>query len=358
MNAAGIIKHRLTNQHLGKSSISTPAGIVGRMGAMQAQDYAMARWAVGVRLPGATDHQVEQAIDDASIIRTHILRPTWHLVSAADIRWMLALSGPHVKAKAASSNRQLGLDAAVFSQCNKIIRKCLEGGNQLTRAELMTELMKAGIATDNTRSAHIMFMAELDALVCNGARREKQFTYALLDERVAPGKPVPREEALAMLTERYFTGHGPATVRDFAWWSGLPVQDIKTTLAGMGSIIGSENYGDQTYYYSLESPEIPSPARPVYLLPAFDEYLVSYQDRSAPLSPAFFREVFTINGIFKPAIVLNGKIAGTWSRSLTKDTVTIRLSPFREFSQTARQGIASAAARFGRFLGMKLVSST
>ncbi|QEC52772.1 winged helix DNA-binding protein [Anseongella ginsenosidimutans] len=411
-----LARQRIAAQRIENSGCRSAAEVVGWMGAMQAQDYAMAKWAVGLRLPGSNEEQIETALDKGEIIRTHILRPTWHLVAAADIHWMLALSSPHVKAKVKSQDHALELNESLFERSNTIIRRALEGGKHLTRPELMTLLEEKGIRTGDTRSAYFMFRAELDGLVCSGPRREKQFTYALLSERVPGGRIFPREEALALLAERYFTSHGPATIQDLAWWSGLPLKDIRTALAAIQPALGSEKIGEQIYYYSLTaSPDAatgttgpdaagtstpdaaagtpgsdaaagttgPDPAagipalapnsgaagedrsalstnkrpaarsRQAHLLPAFDEYLVSYQDRSPALASSLFREVFTQNGIFKPVIVLNGQVAGTWKRTLKKDSVLIELSPFGELSKTAGQAVTSAAARYGRFLGLR-----
>lgn len=353
MNLTGIAKMRSAAQEIGGGSSRSAGEVVARMGAVQAQDYAMAKWAVGIRLPGSADTGIESALDKGEIIRTHILRPTWHLVAATDIRWMLALSAPHVKARVAPQNRALELNESLFKRSNDIIRRSLEGEKQLTRAELMVVLEEQGINTSGNRAAHIMFSAELDGVVCNGARRGKQFTYALLDERVPPGRALPREEALALLAGRYFASHGPATMQDFAWWSGLPVKDIRHAIDTILPALASEKHGEQIFYHSITAAPAPARSSQVHLLPAFDEYLIGYQDRSPSLPPSLFREVFTLNGIFKPVIVQNGKVIGTWKRTMSREKVMIGLTSFGKFSKTTLQGIASAAARYGRFLGLE-----
>lgn len=354
-----IAKMRLVSQGISTASPKSAgrrrsaAEVAAWMGAVQAQDYAMAKWAIGLRLPGSTDTDIDSALDKGEIIRTHILRPTWHLVAATDIRWMLALSAPHVKARSASQNRALGLDASVFKRSNDIIRRSLEGGKQLTRTELMFRLEEQGINTSGNRGAHLMFSAELDGLVCNGARRGKQFTYALLDERVPEGLALPREEALALLADRYFASHGPATMQDFTWWSGLPVKDVRYAINAIRPALASDKHGELTFYHSVTGCATPARSRQVHLLPAFDEYLISYQDRSPSLPPSLFREVFTLNGIFKPVLVQNGKVIGTWRRTISREKVVIELTSFGNFSKTTLQGVASAAARYGRFLGLE-----
>lgn len=185
------------------------------MGAVQSQDFAAAKWAIGLRLPESKDTEIERVFNDGEILRTHVLRPTWHFVAPEDIRWMLALTAPRVNQCISYYYRKLELDAAVFKKSNEIIIKALEGGSQLTRAKLMLKLEQAGILTNDLRSNHLMIRAELDAVVCSGARKGKQFTYALLEERVPPAKTLSRDEALAELSARYFTSHGAATLQDF-----------------------------------------------------------------------------------------------------------------------------------------------
>ncbi len=210
---------RLHNQLLIQHPFDQPNEVVAWLGAVQAQEYGHAKWALGMRLPGATDVDVERAIAEGSILRTHVMRPTWHFVTSADIRWMLELTGPRVHALNAYYYRQQGLDDALFARSNAVLAKALAGGNYLTRPELQAALAGAGIVADGgLRASYLMMRAELDMLICSGPRRGKQFTYALLDERAPAASSLPRDEALAELTRRYFTSHGPATLKDFAWW--------------------------------------------------------------------------------------------------------------------------------------------
>ena len=198
------------------------------MGAVQAQDFAAAKWALALRMRSATDHSIEQAFNDGQIIRTHLLRPTWHFVAPEDIRWLLQLTGPRVNLKCGSAFRRFELDAAVFKRSHRALINALKGGKHLARAELRTVLDRAGVATgDGIRFQHILIRAELDGVICSGPRQGKQFTYALLEERVPPAKPLTRDEALVELTRRYFTSHGPANLQDFVWWSGLTTADAR-----------------------------------------------------------------------------------------------------------------------------------
>ena len=201
---------------------------------------------MGQRLVGATEAAIERAMDDGSILRTHVLRPTWHFVAPADIRWMLALTAPRVRAASAGQWRNYELNEADFRRCNSAIAKALRGGNQLTRAGLSAALARAKVdVTSSVRVGHITMRAELDGLICSGGRQGKQFTYALLEERVPASREITRDEALVELAMRYFTTHGPATPKDFAWWSGLTIADAKAALAMIGGDLEHETVDGQ-----------------------------------------------------------------------------------------------------------------
>src|SRR6185503_5208433 len=227
LNITGL---RLANQKLSTSTFKSPAEVVSWLGAVQAQDYAGAKWAVALRAPGLTDSDIEQAFTDGKILRTHVMRPTWHFVLPEDIRWMLELTAPRVLAAIAYMDRQLGLDKAIIKRSNAILAKALQGGNQLTRAELGSILQRSRVNTDDLRLGHLLSHAEVDGIICSGGRRGKQFTYALIDERAPRARTLKRDEALAELTRRYFVSHGPATVQDFVWWSGLTTADARNGL--------------------------------------------------------------------------------------------------------------------------------
>jgi hypothetical protein len=354
MNINDITTHRLVNQQLLQPKVKIPKDIVGWMGAIQAQDYAMSKWAIGSRLPGSTDHSIEEAINNGSIIRTHILRPTWHLVSADDIHWMLELTAPHVQGSVAFMNRQLELDEKTLKRTASIIEKTLRDNNHLTREEIMTVLQKAKMNTDTLRGAHIMFDAELKGIVCNGTRKGKQFTYALLNERVAQPKKIKRDEALGKLALRYFTSHGPATLQDFIWWSGLPITDARKSLESVKSELMSETIDTNTYWFVSSKLPKKVPETLLYL-PAYDEFMISYKDRTAALDPAFSQTTITGNGIFKPIIVVNGKVIGTWKRTFKKDTVIIENMFFKKTGNPDKKELLAAVQLYSNFLNLKTV---
>ncbi len=354
MTTLDIAHQRLHNQHIAGTPFEKPSDVVQWLGAVQAQDYAGAKWAVAQRTHGITDADMDQALADGTILRTHVMRPTWHFVAPADIRWMLTLTAPRVNALNAYYYRKLELDDAVFAQSNAVLAKALQGGKQLTRPELASTLQQAGIATDDLlRFGHIMGRAELDAVVCSGALRGKQHTYALLDERAPQAKTLERDEALAELTGRYFTSHGPATVQDFVWWSGLTTADAKAGLEMAKTHLVQEVIEGQTYWLSPSMPTAKVASPTAHLLPVYDEYTVAYKDRSAVLDPVYAKQAG--NGIFSPVIVIDGKIVGTWKRTFKNGAVVIASNPFTAFTAAENQTLAAAARRYGEFLGMPVV---
>lgn len=351
MNKSDIAKIRLFNQQITATKFAEPEEIVAWFGAMQAQDYPSAKWAIGLRIPDAAEEKIEKAIEGGKILRTHLMRPTWHFVAGCDIRWLIALSAPQLKSTSAATFRQFGLDANTCQRSNDLIIRALEGGKHLTRAEIMTELKNAGIDSDNYRASYLMFNAEIDAIVCNGVKRGKLQTYALLDERVPKTTELSRDEAIAKLTLRYFTSHAPATLKDFIWWSGLPTGDARKGLEMNKSKFVSKEIEGQTYFLpdSLSVPK--DEADSLHLLPAFDEFMVAYKDRSAALEPARAKEAITGNGIFKPIIVVNGKIRGVWKRSVKKDSVVIEKILFNRFNDSETQIFQSKAQKYGDYEG-------
>jgi hypothetical protein len=251
------------------------------MGAMQAQDYAMSKWVVGCRLPESTGALIEKALDKGEIIRTHLLRPTWHLVSAKDIHWLLDLSAPQIKAAMKSRNKELEITDALFTKSNTLLEKALAKAKQLTREDLLANLEKAKIALDNNRAAHFLMQAELDGIICSGAIQDKKQTYALLSERAPKAKSIGLEEALGKLAERYFSSHCPATLKDFIWWSGLSVTDAKKALEMAKENFLSEKIGEETYWLTNHFSIPKKDKASVNMLPAFDEFIISYTDRTS-----------------------------------------------------------------------------
>jgi len=353
MTNAEITTHRIFNQQIEGSKFHTPKELVGWMGAMQAQDFPMAKWAIGLRVPGSTERIVEAAYNCGDIIRTHLMRPTWHIVSADDIHWMLELSAPQIKPLLRSRDKQLELDESTYAKSNSLLEKILANGQSMNREALILEFNQIHIRTDENRLSHIMFRAELDGIVCSGPLKGNKPTYALLADRV-PGRNVfTRDEALAALADRYFKSHGPATLRDFVWWSGLPVRDARKALEMIRTGLISETIGPDTYWlprsFSASCPGRSS----IHLLPSFDEFLIGYTNRRAAISTVDHQKAISINGIFRPVMLVNGQVAGLWKRNFLKNTVKIETQHFQILDNGTKMGIEKAATRYGLFLDKK-----
>ncbi len=354
MNFKNISNARLVTQQIAATKFTTPKEMVGWMGAMQAQDYNMAKWAIGLRVPGTTDAIIEDAFNKGEILRTHVLRPTWHFVSADDIYWMLELTAPHMNRAMKGRHKALGLDEKIFAKSNSIIRKVLEPGKHLTRSEIMSELNKNKIETHDLKSIHLMFHAELNGIICSGIMRGKEHTYAMLEKRVKKVKSITREEALAKLAERYFTSHGPATLEDFTWWSGLNITESRKALEMVKERFISATINSKTYLFSDSISASQKDKPSFHLLPAFDEYIISYKDRSAAIQMEHQPKAFSTNGIFWPMIIMNGKVIGLWKRNIQKDKVITEAQFFKKASHLAISSFKKESKKYGKFLDKKV----
>lgn len=352
MSADPIALRRLHQQRLAGNPAGSPSEVVAWLGAVQAQDYAGAKWALGLRLQAATDRTIDEALAAGSILRTHVMRPTWHFVPPADIRWMQELTAPRVNAASASMYRRHGLDDAFFSRTNAVIAAALAGGRYLTRAELGSALAEAGIPAEGNRLAYIVMRAELDAVICSGPRRGKQFTYALLDERAPHARSLPPDEALAELTRRYFTGHGPAVARDFAWWSGLTVAAARKGIEMAGPALAHETIDGVEYWFSDHAPPASEPPPAALLLPVYDELHIGYVAFGASRAEGGAEGETR----FDATIVARGRIAGTWKRRFERGGVVVDLAPIGPEAAEGR-ALRDAAERYARFLEMPLMLS-
>jgi hypothetical protein len=320
--------------------------VVAWLGAVQAQEYGPARWGLALRSSQrTTDAAVERAIDRGRILRTHILRPTWHFVTPADIGWILQLTAPQVHRRMATYDRRLGLDADVMTRGTGIFERALGDNGCLTRRELAAHLQRAGLPSGSMELAHIAMHAELDGVICSGPRRGKQSTYALLADRVPAAPPLQRDEALAELTRRYFRSHGPATIRDYVWWSGLKTTDAKRGLE-MNRARSIEVDGLRYWTLRRESGRARRPQTIVHLLPIYDEYLVAYRDHRVVPRPAY------AIGNFLHTLVIGGQVAGTWRTSPAENGFMMDVRAVRRLTPDERRGLAVAVARYRRFLGV------
>jgi hypothetical protein len=353
MTGLDIAQQRLLNQHIAQPTFNRPEDELACLGAVQAQDYTGAKWGLGLRLQSATDRDIEQAFAKGAILRTHLMRPTWHFVTPGDIRWLLALTAPRVHAANAYMYRKLELDSAFFKRSNAALRKALQGGNQLTRDELRPLLRKTGLTTEGElRMGYILMRAELEGIICSGAPRGKQFTYALLDERVSNSKTLERDESLAELARRYFVTRGPATVHDFAKWSGLTVTDARTGLEATSARLQCEVVNEHTYWFSATNRAKQDGCSGAWLLSIYDEYVSSYKDHSAAVAKENSARLRALGSTQTNIVVVDGRIVGNWKRSLKKDAGIIEAKMFSRLTADADKAIAAAAQRYSVFLGL------
>ena len=344
----GIAARRLYNLGLANPIAARPESIVETLGAVQSQDYAAARWALAIRTPNLTEEDVERAFDSGLILRTHVLRPTWHFVVPSKIHDLLALTAPRVHASNRGPYRQCEIDGATRIRSQKIMVRALEGGRHLTRAELGRVLERGGLPVDARRTTFLAMAAELDGVICSGPRRRGEFTYALLQER-APGRASSADCALEHLARRYFSSHGPATLRDFAWWSGLTVAHARQAVEMLGASTLVERVGEHTYYSTLPVARIHTTTRAAYLLPAFDEFIVAYRHRAAV--------PYAFAGATRPLPYLNpvvaaGRVVGTWARARRPREIALDVVLRRSLTRVERAAVEAIVKRFSAFAGM------
>jgi hypothetical protein len=350
MQTREIARRRMYGHRLWGEPMATPEGVVGAFAAMQAQEFVPAKWMVAQRTSGTSESAIDEAFAAGSILRTHVVRPTWHFVRREDVRWLLEITAPRVNQLNAYYYRKFGLDDAVFDTCAKLFRKTLKGGKQLTRRELAAVLEKAGIQASGLQLGYILMRAELDAVLISGAPRGRQQTYALFDDRVPYSTSLDKAAALAALTTRYFTMRGPATVKDFALWSNLTVTEAKRGLGMIRAQVEDQEIGGRTYYAMPERAH-DAPASPVIdLIQGYDECVMSYSESKdvlfgigepAAASPAFLH-----------TILLDGQILGHWKHTSKARSVLVETSFHRRLTAEERAALDAAVARFGDFMGV------
>jgi hypothetical protein len=340
---------------------ATPEETVGHLCAVQAQDFGPAKWSIGARVAGATDEGVEEAFAAGRILRTHVLRPTWHFVLAADIRWLLAATAPRIKARDAGRYAQLGLDEGTLGRSARALAAALRGGNQLTRAEAAAVLTAAGIGVDGQRLPYLLMHAELDALICSGPRRGKQHTYVLLEERAPDARGLSRDEALAELARRYFRSHGPATAKDFARWATLTLTEARAAIAAAGDDLRLEELAGLRFWSDARTsgtavrrrPALRSPT--VHLLQGYDEYIMGYSETKAVLQrPGLVWDPAT-PPVFTLVILLDGRVAGFWRRSIRREEVEVEIALLESLDDAQTAALEAEATRYGEFLGLQAV---
>ncbi|UFH56736.1 winged helix DNA-binding domain-containing protein [Spirosoma sp. KNUC1025] len=346
--SAELAKKRLMNQQFVAGQFLSATELVGWLGAVQAQEYAQTKWGLGLRLPHLSDKDIEQEFLAGNILRTHLLRPTWHFVTAQDIRWLLKLTAPRVHQANAFMYRKLELDKSIFRRSNDIIGKTLEGQKFLTRDAINEELKANGLVVQGDRLSYVMMAAELDGLICSGPRQGNQFTYALLEERIPVVASLSRDEALAELANRYFTSRGPATLHDFSTWSGLTLADCRKSVQ-LNSDRLTKYVIDTVDFYAAEGTSYPAnPGNDMHLLPMYDEWIMGYKDRSATLT--FRSGLPTIPPFrFGNLIMSNGQIIGTWKRTIGSKFITVDVDFFVPLTNQQRNAFDLAIQRLERF---------
>jgi Winged helix DNA-binding domain len=352
MDGQEIAHRRLHGQRLSAAPAVRPEAVVAHLGAVQAQEYALAKWSIGQRTSGCDDAAVQQAIDEGRILRTHALRPTWHFVAATDILWLQALTGPRVHAGNGPYYRMHGLDLEQVARTNKAITEVLRGGNHLTRKELADALAKVGVEAAGNKLAYVVMRAELDGLIANGVMRGKQHTYALISERAPHAVTMDPDEALAELTRRYFTSHGPATIKDFSWWSSLTAAQIKRGLELVGSALVSETVDRHTFWFAPSAS--PPRDRPptVHVLQGYDEYLVAYTESRRMANVAGHEvTVPNENALIHP-IVLDSQLVGLWRRVVNRTGIVAEVTPATTLTAAQRRAVDAAFARYADFAGV------
>jgi hypothetical protein len=346
-----IARQRLRQQFLVGTPCKRPEEVVDRLLAVQSQDYLGAKWAVAQRTRGCDVAAVEEAFRDGRILRTHVMRPTWHFVSPADIHWLLELTAPRVHAVSAYYYRRHGIDAPAVKRSRTRIEKALSRGEHLTREELARAIDARDATMTGERLGYFIMHAELDALICSGAMRGKQQTYALLEERAQRRRKFGRDEALAQLARRYVVGHGPAQAQDLAWWSGLTVADARRGLEASKNDLEQMVIDGRAYWFAPATPTRRSARPTVHLLPNYDELLIGFRDRGFALDPNVEPIERVLSAHF---IVVDGRIVGGYRRTLAKDEVLISAELLRAVTTAERMGIETAAGRYAKSLGLAL----
>jgi len=353
MESNDLIRYRLYNQQISGTKFRKPEEIVEWLGAVQAQDYSGGLWGVGLRLPGSTLVDIEKALIDRKIIRTWPMRGTLHFVPARDARWMLDLLTPRVIRRSARRYKELGLNDEIFRRSEGLISQALVGGRQLTREAMYDVLARGGINPEGQRSYHILGYLAQKGVICLGVREGKQQTFVLFDEWVADSRRLERDEALAEIARRYFISHGPATLQDFVWWTGLAAAEAKAGLEMVKQELMQEIVDGKSYWFPPSEPVLEGMSPIACLLPNFDEYMIGYKDRSAMFPAAYSGKLAPRGNIaFNYTIIINGITVGGWRKESRNDRVVVRTKLFRPLDGAEKDALSMAVDRYGEFLGV------
>jgi hypothetical protein len=352
------VARRLRAQRLTGAPCATPEEAVGRLLAVQAQDFGPAKWSVGARVAGATDAVVEEAFSAGRILRTHVLRPTWHFVLPADLRWLLTATAPRIRLRDRRRYAQLGLDEAALDRSAAAFAAALRGGHTLTRGDMAAVAEDAGVSPEGQRMPYLLMNAELAGLTCSGPRRGKQHTYVLLAERAPEAPDLPRDEAHAELAARFFTGHGPATAKDLAWWASLTLAEARAAIERAAKRLRREELGGLTFWSGSDESDAPGPAsrrRPgVRLVQGYDELIMGYSETKVLLAREGSSWVAATPPAGRLVVLLDGRVGGFWRRTLKRDRVLVEAELIDAWDDRAREALEAEAERYAAFLGLDL----
>ena len=346
------MRRRMHNSGLATSALGSTEEVVRLHGAIQGQDYGPTRWAIRQRAGGIAEADVDASLARGSIVRTHVLRPTWHLVAREDVRWLLSLTGPRVQRGLASRFRELGLDARLLQRCERAIVAELEGGRERTRAEIAAALDDAGIDRTGQRLPFMVMHCELEQVICSGGLRGNQQTYALMENRIPPAARFDRDEAVVELIDRYLSSHGPASLTDLRWWSSLTSSDLRRGLSDLGARVRAQRV-DDVELWSMADEEGPTAVRGTRLLHWYDELIVGYTqsrflgDPRAEQVRDSWRDRTRPRGV----IVSGGRVTGHWRRSIDARSVHVEARVYEEPTRGESRALKAEAEELAGFLG-------
>jgi hypothetical protein len=350
MNTRQLREYRLIQQGITHAEIHTPLEIIKNLGAMQGQDYHGSLWAIGLRT-GLTQREVIKHIEKREIIRTWPQRGTLHFVPPNDSKWMVGLSAERLVKGAARRREQLGIDDETFLSSEKILRRAFLKEKLLSRPKILKFLEEGGISVSDGRGYHILWYLAQIGILLIAEMDGKQQTFGLLEVLFPEAKLLGRPDAIKLLAKRYFTSHGPATLQDFVWWSGLTVKDARLGVIENAHVLRSELIGDTEYWLGKDATLPNASKRTAYLLPGFDEYFLGYKDRAVVIDLTFMQQVVPgNNGMFKPTIIIDGRVVGTWQRVLKKNRVTVKLFPFKKLNATDEDLLTIPAKQYADFI--------
>jgi len=364
LDPTDLVHLRLLKLGLSRPADADPVSAVRRLGAVQSQDYGPATWSLGQRVPGLRAADADRGYDSGELVRTHVLRPTWHFVAPRDLRWLLALTAPRVHQLNAHYYRKVGLDAGTMAASRAAVERLLADGEPRTRAQVLEALAAGGLPFEGMAGTYALMGAELDGVVCSGPRIGRQHSYVLVDARVPPAPPAEAalaadpDAALAELVHRFFASHGPATVHDLRAWASLTVADVRRGLEAVGDRLASVAVDGRTFWFEPPADDYRAPSPAVHLLQACDEYLVGHANSKDLILPAGDYDLWARRRRFNGVVVLDGRVAGDWRRKVTRDRVVVEVHALDPFEGAAADALRAAADAHGRFLGDLTVELT